>query len=152
MKTWSVEEGCAGLKSQSTRQCPLTVNDSVSRLPLPCQSRVTTQAVPASAGAASATSAGADADGATVADPLAAVFVAAETRFSMPITTTRPAMRTATLIRASCAFHQRTTCGHGLVASQRSRSFARSAPRAAGRRALALVMVIVLLGQAPCGC
>src|SRR5438477_9885465 len=100
MKTCSVEEGCAGLKSQSTRQCPLTVNDSVSRLPLPCQSRVTTQALPASAGAASATSAGADADGATVAaaDPLAAVCVAAETRFSMPITTTRPAIRTATLI------------------------------------------------------
>src|SRR5712691_6733615 len=53
MKTCSAPPG-PGLKIQSTRQLWPTVNSSVSLLPVPCQTFVTTQAFAGSAGADSA--------------------------------------------------------------------------------------------------
>src|SRR5438034_6798473 len=51
-----------GLKIQSTRQCPVTVNVSVSFAPLPCQALATAHIFPAS---------GADTSCASAAEPVA---------------------------------------------------------------------------------
>src|SRR6266568_8938507 len=59
MKTWNAPAGEVGLKIQSTRQWPVTVNISVSLAPVPCHVFVATQTFPVSGDDPSRTSGGA---------------------------------------------------------------------------------------------
>src|SRR5437867_1380601 len=123
MNTCRIPPVCAGLKSQSTRQCSPTTKSSVSLPPVPCQIFVTDQVFPASAGADSASrfgiAAGACAVAATGARLAVALPKPAAARLSRLESAKIAATATAILVRPPCAFHQRVIAGHVTVSSVR---------------------------------
>src|SRR6267378_2966045 len=109
MNTWNTPPfDDAGLKSQSTRQCPVTVNISVSLTPVPCHVLVAAQTFPVSGADASCTSGGALletlAESTTTGDPAGRLRLAH--RLNVPARANTAATTRPTRVWWACRFHQ----------------------------------------------
>src|SRR3989442_1893455 len=149
MNTCRIPPACAGLKSQSTRQCSPTTKSSVSLPPVPCQTFVTDQVFPASAGADSASrfgiAAGACALTATGARLAVALPKPAAARLSRLENAKIAATATAIWVRPPCAFHQRIIAGQ--VTVSRVRPMRRRSRRARSVTGVAAAALRALLGR-----
>src|SRR5467141_2451925 len=109
MKTWNAPFDDVGLKTQSTRQCPVTVNISVSLRPLPCHVFVTAQTFPASGADASCTSGGAllatlTGESTAADNPAGRLWLAH--RLNVPTSARTAATTRPVRVCRACRFHQ----------------------------------------------
>src|SRR5216110_1125697 len=122
-----------GLKIQSTRQCPVTVNVSVSLLPLPCHAFVTTQLFPASGAVASGFRA-------TALAPAGRLRLAQ--RLSVPASANSTATARPVRVCLGCRCHQANAIGIAGRGQRRIRIVS-SRERSPGAESVAVVICLV---------
>src|SRR6266550_6506732 len=121
-----------GLKIQSTRQCPVTVNVSVSLLPVPCHAFVATQLLPAS---------GAEASGLRTIAPAPLGRPRLAQRLRVPARARTPAIARPVRVCFACLRHQALAIGIA-GRGQRRKRIVSSLGRSVGTESVALVICL----------